>query len=87
MQFRQDIETNDLIAAQANNEINNVSQEQQRLRANLESAEKGGALYKRFAANLSAAEDKIEKSVLQRDAAIAAQNTAQARLLVYLSGL
>jgi Domain of unknown function (DUF4139) len=87
IQLRQDIEASVAVAAQASNEINNTTQEQQRLRANLESAEKGGALYKRFAANLGAAEDKIEKSIVQRDAALVAQNAAQSRLLAYLASL
>jgi Domain of unknown function (DUF4139) len=87
IQLRKDVETNAILVLQASNEINNTTQEQQRLRANLESAEKGGALYKRFAASLSAAEDKIEKSIVQRDAALAAQNAAQARLLAYLASL
>jgi hypothetical protein len=87
MALRTQIDTHAASLSQANTEMNGLREEQKRLRENLESAEKGGALHRRFTASLNESEDKIEKTVIARDAAQAAQIKTETELKAYLASL
>lgn len=85
--LRDQIDTNAALVAQSNSDMGSLREEQKRLRENLESAEKGGALHRRFTASLNESEDKIEKSVMARDIAQAARIKSEAELKAYLASL
>jgi hypothetical protein len=85
--LRAQIDTHSASLSQANINMNALREEQKRLRENLESAEKGGALHRRFTASLNESEDKIEKTVIARDAAQAAQLKVEAELKAYIASL
>jgi hypothetical protein len=87
MALRTQIDAHAASLSQANTEMNGLREEQKRLRENLESAEKGGALHRRFTASLNESEDKIEKTVIARDAAQAAQIKTETELKAYLASL
>ena len=87
MALREQIDTQTNVIGQTSSEMAEQRAEQKRLRENLESAEKGGALHRRFTASLNESENKIEKIVTTRDAAQVAKTKIEAELKAYLASL
>jgi Domain of unknown function (DUF4139) len=85
--LREKIDAQAALVTQTNSDMSGLREEQKRLRENLESAEKGGSLHRRFTASLNESEDKIEKSVIARDAAQASRLKIEAELKAYLASL
>jgi hypothetical protein len=85
--LREQIDTQTNMISQTNSDMAEQREEQKRLRENLESAEKGGALHRRFTASLNESENKIEKVVITRDAAQVAKAKLEAELKAYLASL
>jgi Domain of unknown function (DUF4139) len=85
--LREQIDTQTNVVGQTSTEMAEQREEQKRLRENLESAEKGGALHRRFTASLNESENKIEKIVNARDAAQVAKTKLEAELKAYLASL